>query len=214
MLKTVYVIRHAEQLKIDGKIKSEDNEQILNEKIILTANGEKCAEKLSNCGELSNIDELWSSNYVRAISTAKYIAIKNKIAINIDEDFGERKLGDLEELKKLGTTKINSYTLEQLLDCNLTNIKGESRREVQLRMTKALQDILANTAKRIAIVSHGAAIKFLLMNWCTINNETFNIEYNGSVIAEDKLPCPAVFKLEFENNKLIDIIRLNLDSLI
>lgn len=91
-LTKIYLIRHSEQLKINGKnIKSEDS-QISNEKIILSINGERKAKEISELEELNNIDVLWSSNYVRAISTAKYIALKNNIEINIDENFNERKL--------------------------------------------------------------------------------------------------------------------------
>lgn len=36
---------------------------------------------------MKNIDVIWSSNYVRAIATAKYIARENNIEINIDEKF-------------------------------------------------------------------------------------------------------------------------------
>ncbi len=88
----IYLIRHSEQLKLENKIVENENNQISNEKIILSVQGEKKAEELSELKELSNIDVLWSSNYVRAISTAKYIAKKNNIEINIDESFNERKL--------------------------------------------------------------------------------------------------------------------------
>ena len=96
-----------------------EDTQISNEKIPLSAKGEKQAENVSNIKELNNIYTLWSSNYVRAISTAKYIALNNKIDINIDEKLGERKLGNLEKLRILGRNKKYSYTIEQLLDENL-----------------------------------------------------------------------------------------------
>ncbi len=130
----VYLIRHSEQLKNESnKININETEQIENEKIILIINGEKEAEKISKLDELKNIDLLWSSNYVRAISTAKYIAYENNIELNIDANFNEKKLGNLETLKKLGKTKKFKYTTEQLLDENLTNIGGESRKETTER---------------------------------------------------------------------------------
>ena len=61
-------------------------------KIYYQKSGEILAKKLSELEELKNIDVLYSSNYIRAISTAKYIAEKNSIEINIDERLGERKL--------------------------------------------------------------------------------------------------------------------------
>lgn len=82
---TIYLIRHSEQLKLKGENFSKDSSQVKNEKIPLSINGEALAQKLSNIEELKNINVLFSSNYVRAISTAKYIAEKNNIEINIDE---------------------------------------------------------------------------------------------------------------------------------
>ena len=64
---------------------SSEISQIKNEQNPLSDNGEILAQELSNIAEFKNIDVLYSSNYVRAISTAKYIAEKNNIKINIDE---------------------------------------------------------------------------------------------------------------------------------
>lgn len=85
----IYLIRHSEQLRLKN---DEEESQIANEKIILSVEGEKKAEEISNLSELQNIDVLWSSNYVRALSTAKYISLENNIQINIDKNFNERKL--------------------------------------------------------------------------------------------------------------------------
>lgn len=85
MKTTIYLIRHSEQLKIENKNDCNESSQLINERIPLSINGEMLAEKLSNLDELKNIDVLISSNYIRAISTAKYIAEKNNIEINIDE---------------------------------------------------------------------------------------------------------------------------------
>ena len=88
----VYLIRHSETIDENGIRNTNEESQISNEKIILSVEGEKKAQEISKLKELSNIDILWSSNYVRAIATAKYIAEQNHIEINIDENFNERKL--------------------------------------------------------------------------------------------------------------------------
>ena len=98
---TVYLIRHSEQLRIMNKLVKNEESQISNEKIILSVEGEKKAKEISKLRELSNIEILWSSNYVRAIATAKYIAEQNKIEINIDENFNERKLRRFKEVKRI-----------------------------------------------------------------------------------------------------------------
>lgn len=198
----VYLIRHSEQLKINGIKNIEEDDQINNEKIILSVEGENKARELSKREELNNIDVIWSSNYVRAIATAKYIAYRNNLEVNIDSNFNERKLGNLETLKKLGENKKHSFTEEQLLDENLKNIDGENRIEVNKRMNNSLNKILEeNKGKNIAIVSHGAAIKFLLMNWCKLNNE-LKLTYKNSII---DLKSPSLIKLEFNGTNLDDL---------
>ena len=49
------------------------------------------------------------------------------------------------------------------------------------------------------IVSHGAALKFLLMNWCKLNEE-MKFVYKDKVVLDLKLPY--AIKLEFNKNKL------------
>ena len=85
---TIYLIRHSEQLRVKEQAECKETSeisQIKNEQNPLSDNGEILAQELSNIAEFKNIDVLYSSNYVRAISTAKYIAEKNNIKINIDE---------------------------------------------------------------------------------------------------------------------------------
>lgn len=195
----VYLIRHSEQLKIEN---NEENSQIANEKIILSINGEKKAEELSNIKELQNIDVVYSSQYTRALATAKYIADKNNKEIKISCDLGERKLGDLDELEKLGETRKNSYTVEQMIDENLKTSNGESRKEVTERMEEKLNEVFKeNIGRKVVVVSHGAAIKFLLMKWCKLN-EANNLEYNNREIV---LNSPGLIKLTFLDNALQDI---------
>lgn len=198
----VYLIRHSEQLKIEGTKNIKEESQINNEKIVLSVKGEMKARELSELEEFNNIDVIWSSNYVRAVATAKYIAYRNNLPINIDTNFNERKLGNLETLRELGKDKKHTYTEEQLMDENLKNIDGENRIEVNKRMTTSLNKILKdNAGKKVVIVSHGAAIKFLLMNWCDLN-ENCTLVYNNSII---EVESPSAIKLEFRKENLENI---------
>lgn len=199
----IYFIRHSEKLEIEHKTLEKIDNQIENEKIILSVQGEEKAKKLSELEKFKKIDVIYSSHYVRAVSTAKYIANKNNIKININYKLGERKLGDLKELKKLGETKSNDFTTEQLLDENLKNIGGESRLEVKNRMQEVLNSILKEHPKKhIAIISHGAALKYLFSNWCTLD-ESYNLKYKD---CELKFTSPSAFEAIFnENNEMIDL---------
>ena len=86
---TLYLIRHSIKERNFGELDSLDSFQIRNEKLILSLEGEEKALELSKHSELQKIDELWASNYVRAISTAKYISNSNNIKLNISSAFDE-----------------------------------------------------------------------------------------------------------------------------
>ena len=92
-MKVIYLIRHSEGLKKKKDILNTDSLQLINEKNPLSVVGEERARKLSEMEEFNNIDVVISSNYVRAIATAKYIASKNDVDVNIIESFGERRFG-------------------------------------------------------------------------------------------------------------------------
>lgn len=204
----IYLIRHSEQLKENGIINTEDSDQLINEKIILSIDGEEKAKKLSELDELQDIDVIWSSSYVRAKQTAKYIAYKNNLDINIDSRLTERKLGDLDKLKELGKTKKYTFTEEQLLDNCLKNINGESMQEVNQRMSLVINEILKNNEnKRIAIISHGASMKFYLMNFCSLNSDR-KLVYNNQIL---DFSSPSVIKLVFDKQKLVSLNNIKLD---
>lgn len=199
---TVYLIRHSLQLREKGIMNVEESDQLINEKIILSVEGEEKAKEISEIDELQNVDVIWSSSYVRAKQTAKYIAEKNKLDINIDSRLNERKLGDLNDLKGLGKNKQHSFVEEQLLDDNLKNSLGESLIDVQKRMDSVISKIvLDNKNKRIVIVSHGAALRFYLRKFCKLNKD-IKLEFNNGVL---DFSSPCIIKLIINDDKVIDI---------
>ncbi len=198
----LYLIRHSLQLKNNGITNTAETDQIANEKIILSIDGEKEAERISKLDELKNIDVIWSSSYVRAKQTAKYFAHENDLNINVDSNFDERKLGSIDDLKKLEEKYTHTFTEEQLIDNSLKNTNGESMIEVKERMTKAINNLLNEYKdKKIIVVSHGAAIKFYLMNFCNLSEE-IKLMYKDSIL---EVPSPSIIKLTFDGNTLIDI---------
>ena len=60
--------------------------------------------------------------------------------------------------------------------------------------------------KRIAIVSHGGAIKFYLLSYCKVN-ENLNLEYKGQELT---ILSPCLLKLIFRKNKLVSIEQISL----
>ena len=203
----VYISRHSQPFrKFLGEYKVNEIEQIRNEKNLLSVDGEKYAEQMSNLPELLKVEILYSSHYVRAMSTAKYIAEKNNIILNVDERLGERRFG-VNNISELPSTFFEDQFRNW--DYKLTN--GESVNEVSKRMNEALSEILdVNRDKKIAIISHGTAISAMLKKWCDIklNEETKLVEiyFNNELVFDGNWKCPELFKLEFDdNNNLISI---------
>ena len=202
-MKTIYFMRHSEPLK-PISINNKDSLQIQNEKWGLTINGEKLAEKKSQLNELANFDMVISSNYVRAISTAKYFT-KDKLFI--DDNFGERKSGinNWDELPK-------DFGKKQFDDFNYKLPNGESINEVIEREYNSLINILNNYHdKKILIVGHSTALASLFSKWCEIGY-TDGYKFNGKQFFDGKWSYCETFKLEFDyNNNLINIENIKLN---
>ena len=199
---TIYLIRHSKPLKVNNDL-NVDNLQVQNEKNCLSIEGEEIAKEIFNNQEFNNIDILFSSNYVRAIGTAKYIADKNNIEINVMSDLGERKFGinSWDEIPE-------QFERKQLLDENYKIGNGESQKEVSDRMYSAIMKIIDNYKdKTIAIVSHGTAISYLLKKWVDIQivDDKLRYSYNDKVLLDGHFNYCETFKLVFDNNNLVDI---------
>ena len=196
-MKIIYFMRHSEPLK-PININNYDSLQVQNEKWGLTINGEKLAEKKSQLNELNNFDIVISSNYVRAISTAKYFT-KDKIFI--DDNFGERKFGinNWNELPK-------DFGKKQFDDFNYKLPNGESINEVIGREYHSLTNILNNYHdKKVLIVGHATALAALLSKWCEIDY-IGNCKFNGNIFFDGKWNYLETFKLQFDDsNNLISI---------
>lgn len=77
----------------------------------------------------------------------------------------------------------NNFTTEQLLDPTLKNIGGESNLEVRKRMLEFFEYIINEYEdKRIAVVSHGAAIKFLLQYFCEYDYKSECFLFGNKVV--------------------------------
>lgn len=205
---TVYLIRHSEPLKNDIGIKDINDDILLsNIKMPLSVNGEKLAEKISNQEEFKNIDVIWSSSYVRAMSTAKYFAYQNGLKVNISDKLGERIQGI-----KSWNEFPSDFEVRQFKDENYKIGFGESRKETTIRLLGCLNGLLDQyREKKILIVGHSTAFAFLLSNWCEINySEPY--KFKNKEFFDGKWNYCEAFKLEFDDkNNLVDIININLN---
>lgn len=155
-------------------------------------------------GELKDIDIIWRSSYTRAKQTAKYIANANNLPINLDYRLSERKLGNLDEIAVFMKDKKtrDPSSQEQLIYQKFRTSDGESAEDTNKRMTEFLNETLEKyNEKRIVIVSHGGSIKFLLLNWCEVNQD-IKLEYKSRVL---NITSPCLLKFTFSNKELVDL---------
>ena len=108
----------------------------------------------------------------------------------------KENFGNLESLKKLGESKKLTFTKAQLIDEELKNVDGESKKEVVDRMNKFFYELTKknNSYKNIAVISHGASIKFYLSQFCIID-ENFNFIYNDKIL---KINSPCVIRIKIK----------------
>jgi broad specificity phosphatase PhoE len=160
----IYLIRHAETVDETGIRNTNEDSQIINEKEILSVYGEEQSKRLSENIELGNIDVIWSSSYTRAKATAKYIANRNNLPINLDSNLSERKLGNLKELGEfMKDKKTRDPSQEQLLYREFKTSDGESAEDTRKRMTNFFNRILKEyEGKNITVVSHRRINKIFL----------------------------------------------------
>lgn len=206
----VYLIRHSEATPKSNlkNISIHDSKQIINEKNFLSVSGEKRAEELSKQEELQNIDAVYSSNYVRSLETAKYIALENNTIINVDDRLNERKIGDM------GDMECREFYRLQMKDFDFKLSGGESLNQTKKRMVEAMKNILMfETGNRVAVISHSTALTCLLSAWCEMGknyNDEIILSYNGESIIDGSFTAPMVFKVVFDGMNVLSVEYLEL----
>ena len=185
----------------------EDYENVLwedyNRNMILSAEGEKRAEGLCNIEELDNVDRIFTSNSVRAIATAKYLAEKNNIKIELDKRIDERIFG-VETLNDL-PKDFNKLSFD---DKNFKMENGESFNEVDSRFINFINDLLEQDSNKNVLVIHGLILLSYLETICdfSFDGNVFDIKYKNKVIIDGNPKSSSVYKITYNNNKeVIDV---------
>lgn len=209
----VYLIRHSEVTPRANikNISMHDNRQNSNEKAFLSVSGEKRAEKLSKHKELQNIDAVYSSNYVRCLETAKYIALENNTIINIDDRLNERKIGEIGEMTNTEFERL------QRKDFDFKLSGGESLNQTKKRVVEAMKNILMfESGNRVAIVSHAVAITTLLTAWCETGynvDDNIILSYEDETIIDGRYTAPMMFKVTFDGMNVKEVKNIDLTNL-
>ncbi len=190
---TVYIVRHAEaQGNVDEVFQGRTDCEV-------TENGYRQLDALAEKFKDIDIDVLYASPMKRTLETARAVNKYHNLPIITDDNLIEINLGVLEGVKWDDVPDLypEEYGL-WINDISEFNVKdGESMRNVYDRMKKALTEIVrANAGKRIAVVSHGCAIRNYLcfakgvpfkeidsIPWCD-NTSIAKIEYNDELVPE------------------------------
>lgn len=187
---------------IDSKV----SEELQREKEILSPSGEEHAKKIAK--SFKGIDTIFSSNYVSALSTAKYIAKENNIKINISNNFNDRKIGILNDLDNHEF----EYKSVHNFDFKLRN--GESLNDVKKRASNELKSILNKNYNNVVIVTHENTIISILLNFCELGYNYDNniiLSYKDSVVCDTYIKTSDVYELVFEETNLKDLKKITIN---
>lgn len=208
-MKTIYLIKHSGPF-VDIK-NYEDYENVLwedyNRNMILSVDGEKRAEKLCGIEELNNVERIFASDSVRAIASAKYLAEKNNIKIELDERINERIFG-IEKLSEL-PENFNKLSFD---DKNYKMKNGESFNDVDKRFINFINDLLNQNNNCYILFVHGLILLSYLETICNFEFDgmNFDIKFNDKEILNGNPKSPSVYKITYDDNKKVidvDIIR-------
>lgn len=177
----IYFVRHAESPYIEGMERTRG----------LSDKGKLDTLKINEILKDEEIDLFISSPYERAIQTIKGAAGTNEIILF--EELRERDIGQIKDMNFM-EAKLKVYK-----DINFSFSNGESTIYAQRRAVKVIENILnENMGKKIVIGTHGD-IMTLIMNYF---DNRYDFEF------WELTSMPDIYKLEFEEQKLIEVVRL------
>lgn len=207
-MKIVYLIRHSSPFVM---IDNYDDYQNVswddyNRNMILSSLGEDNAKKLCDIEELNHIDVIYSSDSYRAIGTSKYLAEKNNLKIKLDNRINERKLG----CEKISDLPLDFFR-NSFDNKDLKFASGESLNEVDSRFNSFLNNVLDGTDNNIVLVIHGMILMSYLKSICDFNfdGNNFKINFNHIEVMNGRFKNPDVFKICFEDKKVVSIENIN-----
>lgn len=185
----IYFVRHA----MSTFVPSIDQERARG----LSEQGKRDAAKVTDLLAAEGIDLLVSSPYARAVETIQGLADCLNKRITIYEELRERPIASL-------AYEIPEETVEQAIEQSFSDvdyclIEGESTRMARERAMPVIQSLLSEQkGSKIVIGTHG--------NIMTIIMNELDREYGYSFWKQTSKPD--IYKLEFEDERLLKVERL------
>lgn len=177
----VYFVRHAQS-----------DHSVWDERIKpLTEDGMRDSKAVTWVLADKGIDFLISSPYKRSMDTIGDLAKTLGLPIHTDEDFRERKTGNLHGEDVL------QYAEKQLADFGCKKEDGESLHEVQQRNIRALNRVLAeHNGEKIVIATHGMALSTILSYYYP--------EFDFACFMKIVDFMPFIIRLDFDGEKCVN----------
>jgi len=187
---TVYFIRHAESDTSirDGRIRP------------LTQKGFLSRVLVTEFLQDKNINAVLSSPYKRAIDTISDFAEKNRLEINIVEDFREQKSSS--DMRRDNPDFRNALE-RQWADFTYAFSDGECLKKVQERNIAAFNNVLTHYKnKNIAIGTHATALS-VIINY-------YDNSYGFKNFEEMEHKFPWAVKIVFDELRCVEIEKIDL----
>lgn len=201
---TIYLINNSYTMN-NLAFPDRDSLEQKREKRILSIEGEEASRKLASNKDLQGVQVIFASPFVMSIGTAKYLAQKLELDMQIKVEIGERVLG------KLGDKKIRMISEIQENDFDYKLSGGESLNEVKNRMVRFVDKLLMQYPdKTMALFTHNVAITCLLSNWCS---KGFNLDnrlilnYQDEAVIDGAWDGINIIELVFDGKELVSIKR-------
>lgn len=208
-MKTIYLIRHS---KVGVNIENYKDYTTVpweeyNTNMILSVEGEEKAKKLCDVEELKDIEEIYTSSSPRAIATAKYLSYEKNLPIKLDNRINERDFG-VKYISELP----DDFNYQMFNNKSLRLKDGETLEELDARITDFINEKLDSDSNKIIIVLHGIILLSYLGSIAdqTFDGKSFNISFNGKEILNGNLTAPDIYKITFDDKKVVDIERIKI----
>jgi len=183
----IYLVRHGDSPK------KEENERTRG----LTEKGKRDAKRITELLKEEEIEVFASSPYSRAILTIQELAKLSGKQVLPFEDLKERVFSG--EDMRLSDEELFPLLERSFADPDYALPRGESNKDSQERAIRVLKDILTSCkGRKVAIGTHGAVMTLMMAY--------FDRRYNLDFL--HKLSKPDVYRMTFEGEKLVDVIRL------
>ena len=167
----------------------------------LSLEGEENASKISLVKNLQEVEKIYSSFQSSALGSAKYLANKLDLEINMALELNDCKVGEL------GSKNMQMLKGMQEREFTYKLPGGESLIDVGNRLDGFLKKVSEDN-QNIALFTHRRTILGFLLKYAKVGynlDENLILEFNNSIVYDDSETPYDIYEIEIENKKIINI---------